>query len=518
MNGNLPPSRRVLSVRRLGLLATTIAGLGAAAFFVAPNLTPEASFLAGPAHAQNLSQEAQKLPQRPIGFADIVAKVKPAVISVRVKIDRPAMSSSLNEDDNPFPPGSPMERFFRRFGMPNGGEGNGGRGEGNGGHHVITGQGSGFFITADGYAVTNNHVVQNADNVQVTTDDGKTHTAKVIGTDARTDLALIKVDGKDFPYVKLADTAPRIGDWVLAVGNPFGLGGTVTAGIVSARGRDIGAGPYDDFIQIDAPVNKGNSGGPTFDVDGNVIGVNTAIFSPSGGSVGIAFDIPADTVKNVVTQLREKGSVTRGWIGVQIQPVTTEIAEGLGLKKAAGALVSEPQPNSPAAKAGIESGDVITAVDGNAVADARELARRIGTMAPGTSVKLTVVHQGQEKTVTLTLGTLPNEKAASNSQDNQQATPDNDMPKLGLTLAPGKGSDDINGGVVVTAVDPSGVAADHGFQVGDVILDVGGKAVSSPADVRKQLADARKEGKHALLFRVKSGEGTRFVALPLGNA
>ena len=192
------------------------------------------------------------------------------------------------------------------------------------------------------------------------------------------------------------------------------------------------------------------------------------------------------------------------------------------MKKAAGALVSEPQPNGPAAKAGIESGDVITAVDGNPVNDARELARRIGTMAPGTSVKLTVMHQGQEKTVTLTLGTLPNEKAAANTQDNQHATPDNDMPKLGLTLAPGKGSSDGNGngngGVVVTAVDPNGLAADHGFQVGDIILDVGGKSVSSPADVRKQLADARKEGKHALLFRVKSGEGTRFVALPLGNA
>jgi serine protease Do len=318
--------------------------------------------------------------------------------------------------------------------------------------------------------------------------------------------------------VKLSDNAPRIGDWVLAVGNPFGLGGTVTAGIVSARGRDIGAGPYDDFIQIDAPVNKGNSGGPSFDVEGNVIGVNTAIFSPSGGSVGIAFDIPADTVKNVVAQLREKGSVTRGWIGVQIQPVTSEIAEGMGLKKAAGALVSEPQPNSPAAKAGIESGDVITSVDGNSVTDARDLARRISTMAPGASVKLGMLHQGQEKTVTVTLGTLPNEKAAAN-QEKSGATPDSDMPKLGLTLAPGNKMSGAEGnGVVVTAVDPNGVAADHGFQVGDVILDVGGKTVANPSDVRKQLADARKEGKRALMFRVKSGEGTRFVALPLGNA
>ena len=347
MNDNKQMQRRSLSARRIALLATTIAGIGAVAV-LAP-YAPQANFLAGPAHAQNLTQQAQQLPQRPVGFADIVEKVKPAVISVRVKMERQT-NSGLSNDELPFPPGSPFERFFRRFGMPNNGDG---------GREIVTGQGSGFFITADGYAVTNNHVVQNAETVQVTTDDGKTYAAKVIGADPRTDLALIKVDAKDFPYVKLGDNAPRVGDWVLAVGNPFGLGGTVTAGIVSARGRDIGAGPYDDFIQIDAPVNKGNSGGPTFDVEGNVIGVNTAIFSPSGGSVGIAFAIPADTVKGVVAQLRDKGSVTRGWIGVQIQPVTSDIADSLGLKKAAGALVSEPQRDSPAAKAGIESGDVI---------------------------------------------------------------------------------------------------------------------------------------------------------------
>src|SRR5262249_31360883 len=218
----------------------------------------------------------------------------------------------------------------------------------------VTGQGSGFFISADGYAVTNNHVVDKAETVEVATDDGHTYSAKVIGADPRTDIALIKVDGRsDFPHVRFAEHAPRIGDWVLGVGNPFGLGGTVPAGIVSARGRDIGAGPYDDFIQIDAPVNRGNSGGPTFDVDGSVIGVNTAIFSPSGGSVGIAFAIPAETVKAVVTQLKEHGSVTRGWIGVQIQPVTAEIAETLNLKAAQGALVAEPQADGPAAKAGI---------------------------------------------------------------------------------------------------------------------------------------------------------------------
>jgi len=500
-------SRSMLSVRRAALLATTIAGLSAAAL-VMPNLAPKADLFGAAAQAQNLTDKVQQLSQRPVGFADIVEKVKPSVISVRVKVERQA-NSGLSEDDMPFPPGSPFERFFRRFGAPNTPNGK----------EVVTGQGSGFFISADGYAVTNNHVVQNAETVTVTGDDGKTYTAKVIGTDSRTDLALIKVEGNNFPFVKLADVLPRVGDWVLAVGNPFGLGGTVTAGIVSARGRDIGAGPYDDFIQIDAPVNKGNSGGPTFDVEGNVIGVNTAIFSPSGGSVGIAFAIPADTVKSVIAQLRDKGSVTRGWIGVQIQSVTQDIADGMGLKQTTGALVSEPQPDSPAVKAGIQSGDVITSVNDAPVHDARDLARRIGTMAPGVSVRLGVIHQGQDKTVTLTLGTLPNEKRADNGSQNQREVSDSDLPKLGLSLAPASKVQGAGGtGVVVTSVADGGVAADHGFQVGDVILDVGGKTVSTPADVRQSLTDARKEGKHAILFRVKSREGTKFVALPVGNA
>src|ERR1700688_3803444 len=396
------PRRSLLSARKFALMATVAAGLGAAVYGFGPSQGPMNVFTS-PAHAQ-VNNEVSKV-EKPIGFADIVERVKPSVISVKVNInEKVAKDDSSNNEDSPFQPGSPMERFFRRFGGPDGlppGLPPGLRGGPRGGHGVVTGQGSGFFISADGFAVTNNHVVDGADKVEVTTDDGKIYKAKVIGTDARTDLALIKVEGgSDFPFAKLSDGKPRIGDWVLAVGNPFGLGGTVTAGIVSARGRDIGNGPYDDFIQIDAPVNKGNSGGPAFDTSGEVMGVNTAIYSPSGGSVGIAFAIPADTVKSVVAQLRDKGSVTRGWIGVQIQAVTPDIADGWGLKQATGALVSEPQKDSPAAKAGIQSGDVITSVDDTAIHDARDLARHIGTMSPGASVKLGMIHQGQDKTVT----------------------------------------------------------------------------------------------------------------------
>jgi serine protease Do len=504
-------TKRHVAKRRIVLMAT-VAVLGAGALFGNFELAPNAGSLFAPpyAHAQNA--------QRPVGFADIVEKVKPAVISVKVKMNASGDGLSLNEE-NPLR-GTPFEDFFRRFGQPEGPRS--GRPDRDREQQDVRpqrrqftmGQGSGFFISADGYAVTNNHVVDKAEQVDVTTDDGKTYTAKVIGTDTRTDLALIKVEGRsDFPFVHLADKSPRIGDWVLAVGNPFGLGGTVTAGIVSARGRDIGAGPYDDFIQIDAAVNKGNSGGPTFDVDGNVIGVNTAIFSPSGGSVGIAFDIPAETVKAVVAQLKDHGAVTRGWIGVQIQPVTSEIADTLGMKTARGALVAEPQSNSPAQKAGIKAGDVIVSVNGEAVTDARNLARRISAMAPGTAVKLGIIRSGKEDTLTLTLGELPKERQAR-----AEAEPRNsggvEVPKLGLSLAPARNGGE---GVVVTQVDPSGTASDR-FQTGDVILDVNGKAVSSPADVRKAVTEAQSDGKRSVLMRVKSSQGTHFVAVPLGNA
>jgi serine protease Do len=495
---------RALSTRRLILLAT-VANLGIAAAVV--GVSPQSLVPSFPTAAAAESAE------RPVGFGDLVEKVKPAVISVRVKVDAKTVSNSL-EDNLPFPQSSPMDRFFRRFGMPDLNPEKGQQPN----RRSVTGQGSGFFISADGYAVTNNHVVDKAKTVEVVTDDGKTLGAKVIGTDSRTDLALIKVDGRgEFPYVKLADKAPRIGDWVVAVGNPFGLGGTVTAGIISARGRDIGSGPYDDYIQIDAPINKGNSGGPTFDMDGNVIGVNTAIFSPSGGSVGIGFDIPADTVKSVVAQLKDKGTVNRGWIGTQIQPITAEIAESLGMKGSEGALVTEPQANGPAAKAGILSGDVITAVNGHAVKDARDLARQIGAMAPGATAKLSVWRKGDEKSISLTLGELPKEREARAATDS--APQGTDTPRLGLTLAPaaqvaGGGAE----GVVVTGVDPNGPASEHGVKTGDVILDVGGKAVATPADVRNAISDAHKNGKHTVLMRVKSNDMTKFVAIPLARA
>src|SRR6516165_8758203 len=423
------PRYSLLSARKFALMASVVAGLGVAVYGLGPASGP-VDFLSSPAHAQ-VNTEVRKVAQ-PVGFADIVEHVKPSVISVKVNINEKVPKDD-NDDDTPFQPGSPMERFFRRFGAPDGLPPGmrGGRGR------VITGQGSGFFISADGYAVTNNHVVDGASKVEVTTDDSKTYTAKVIGTDQRTDLALIKVEGgSNFPFAKLADGKPRIGDWVLAVGNPFGLGGTVTAGIVSASGRDIGNGPYDDFIQIDAPVNKGNSGGPAFNMSGNVIGVNTAIFSPSGGSVGIGFDIPASTVKMVVAQLKDKGVVTRGWLGVQVQPVTAGIAESLGMKNAEGALVDEAQADTPAAKAGIQAGDVITAVNGTAIKDSRTLAREISGMAPGSSAKLDILRKGEQKTINVTLTQMPNkpEKQANAGSSEEQGT--RGVPHLGLSVAP----------------------------------------------------------------------------------
>jgi serine protease Do len=505
MDSNEHPHRRILSGRRLTVLGSA-AVIGSAIAFAGPSGYDQ---YVAKAFAAPISQAQQG----PAGFADLVAKVKPAVISVRVKIDQDGDISSLGPNGKNVAPSmenTPLERFFRQYGF---GDVPGGQLER---HQIITGVGSGFFISPDGYAVTNNHVVDHAKSVQVTTDDGTIYTAKVIGTDPKTDLALIKVDGKtDFSYVNFESQVPRIGDWVVAVGNPYGLGGTVTAGIISAEGRDIGSGPYDNYIQIDAPINKGNSGGPTFDTGGNVIGVNTAIYSPSGGSVGIGFDVPASTVKMVVAQLKENGVVTRGWLGVQVQPVTAGIAESLGLKQARGALVDEAKPDTPAAQAGIRAGDVITSVNGNTIKDSRALAREISGMAPGSSAKLDILRKGETKSITVTLAKMPNQKQANAEEPGSGSG--KGVPHLGLSVAP---ASDVEGagskGVVVTNVDPDGPAAEHGMKAGDVILAAGDKSVATAAELRNVLVEAKSNGKHDVLMRVKTSENTHFVAVPIG--
>jgi serine protease Do len=451
------------------------------------------------AAAEAIAPSATAIPS----FANLVDQLKPAVVSVFV--DAEVSSASLpfaqeERGENPFGQDSPFEFFFRQFGrqgMP---------------AQRVHAQGSGFFISADGYVVTNNHVVDHAKRVQIKTVDGKTLDAKVVGTDSKTDVALLKVSGSgSFPFVKFATSAPRVGDWVLAMGNPYGLGGTVTAGIVSASGRDIGSGPYNDFLQIDAPINKGNSGGPTFNLQGEVIGINTAIYSPSGGSVGIAFDIPADTARNVADQLMKKGSVSRGWVGIMVQPVTTEIADSLGLKEAKGALIDDVQQGGPAAKAGLKSGDVVLSVDGAEIKDSRDLARRIAQVGPGKKLTLQVRRSGADQSITVTAAAFPDEQAKA-----EQSPASRSDTKLGLTVAPaseveGAGSQ----GVVIVGVDPNGAAAEKGLQQGDVILDVGGKAVSAPTDIATAVSEARKAGKHAVLLRIKSADNSRYVALPL---
>jgi serine protease Do len=512
-----------LRSRRLTLL-TSVAGLAALSLIVGSGVYHRAGDEFGPTAAQ-AADSAQASLSHPTGFADIAAKVKPAVISVRVTI-RDAAEEMVQQDSRdtqegndqviPFAPGSPLQKFFRQFGDQDGQPGLGQPQP----HHKMIGEGSGFFISPDGYAVTNNHVVKDATSVEVTLADGAKYSAKVVGTDPKTDIALIKVNGgSNFPYVKFASQEPRVGDWVVAVGNPFGLGGTVTAGIVSAESRDIGSGPYDDYIQIDAPINRGNSGGPAFDMNGNVIGINTAIFSPSGGSVGIGFDIPAQTAQRIVDQLKAHGSVTRGWLGVQVQPVTADIANSLGLKKAEGAIVDEVENGSPAAKAGLKSGDVITEVNGTPVKDAREVARTIATLAPDSTVKLNVLRNGQSETVSAALAKMPNERVASTGGSDNGNTASTAAPRLGLTVAPAR---DVNGagnrGVVVTGVDPNGPAAAAGVEAGNVILDVGGKPVASRDDVVKQLQEAKAQGRGNVLLRVKAGDATQFVAVPFGKA
>jgi serine protease Do len=488
---------------------------GAAALALGSGLaTPLAGFAM--AEAPPVQSQSVQAPVGPQSFADVVERVKPAVVAIKTKALEvgggpeegvPGMPPELSPDD-------PLYRFFRHFGPPQGGRQQ---------KHVTQAQGSGFVITADGYVVTNNHVVEHATQVEVTFDDGRTLPAKIIGTDKRTDLALLKIsDGNKLPHVDWASASPRVGDWVIAVGNPFGLGGTVTAGIVSARGRDIGAGPYDDFLQIDAPVNRGNSGGPSFDERGQVIGVNTAIYSPSGGSVGIGFAIPAEVAKDVVAALKDKGQVARGWIGVQIQPVTQDIADGLGLKSTKGALVAQPQRGGPADAAGLKSGDVITAVDGQKIDNPRELARRIATLGPGKTAEIAYLRNGAEKTAKLKLGKLPTEKeaAAAAEPEDDGVEQGSALAAYGVEVAPaselrGRGGGE---GLIVVGIDPSGAAAQRGLQQGDVILEANGQALKKPADLAGAIDQVKKEGRKSVLLRVKSAGGTRFVALSVNPA
>jgi serine protease Do len=488
--------------------------LGAVALAALGGVAVETSVAPVSAAATTAEAPAVQAPAGPASFADVVDRVKPAVVSVKVKLSDADPVDDEDSDGIPgmpdIPKNSPFYRFFRHFGMPDNNDGADRGDHTPPHHHFAQAQGSGFFISGDGYIVTNNHVVDHASEVTVTTAEGKSMSAKVIGVDSKTDLALLKAEGGNFPYVTFAAHTPRVGDWVIAVGNPFGLGGTVTAGIVSARGRDIGSGPYDDFLQIDAPVNHGNSGGPTFDAEGEVVGVNTAIFSPSGGSVGIGFAIASDVVKNVVQQLKDNGSVTRGWIGVQIQNVTADLADDLGLKEQTGALVAAAQKDSPAAAAGVKSGDVITAVDGETVADPHDLARRIAALGPKKTVKLALIRNGSPMTIDVTLGTMPADKTANAETPNSDDNGGSALAKLGLTLRPAHGQD----GVVVTEVDPDGAAADKGLKQGDVILEVAGKSVNRPADVVDAIDAAKSGGKKSVLVRVKSNDGERYLTLP----
>ncbi len=480
----------------------------AAALIIGGAITGEAViFPKTPAYADPVNVQAVQIPS----FANLVAKVRPAVVSVRVKEKVAGVSDQLQNmaPDFNFPPGSPMERFFRQF------QQNQGQNKPNGHAPYSMALGSGFFISDDGYLVTNNHVVDKGASFTVVTDDGTEYPAKVVGTDDKTDLALLKVDpptGVKFTYVKFADSPPRIGDWVVAVGNPFGLGGTVTAGIVSAEGRQIG-GNYDNYIQIDAPVNRGNSGGPTFNVNGEVIGINTAIYSPSGGSVGIAFDIPASTASQIIQDLKNNGSVVRGWLGVEIQGVTKDIADSLNLSSDNGALVAQPQDGSPAANAGIKAGDVILAVNGDSVKNPRDLALKISNMAPGSKVTVTYWRDGAKHDVNIALGKLPDSKQQASVNQPQNVLPSSALKGFGLSLGPS----DNHQGVVITNVDPSGEGAQRGLQPGDVIVSVGSTTVNSPSEVEKKVAAAKSDGLKAVLLRVKSGDQTRFVALPFAR-
>ena len=445
-----------------------------------------------------------------LSFADLVERVSPSVVSVLV--EREVESRQLP---------SQLEEFFQfRFGDPGPNERNDRFEDA---PRRMEAQGSGFFIDRDGHIVTNNHVVQGADVVRVRLSDGDELEAEIVGTDPLTDLAVLKVEPpRGQPFVEFADDVNlRVGDWVLAVGNPFGLGGTVTSGIVSAIGGQNRENQYLDFVQIDAPINRGNSGGPTFDLKGRVVGVNTAIFSPTGGSVGIGFAIPARIAKETVAQLIASGSVTRGWLGIQLQEVTTEIAAALSLKDDGGVLVAEVLDGTPAQEAGLESGDVILRLGGDVVRDPNDLSRRVASLPPGEKVRLRVLRDGRERNLTVTLG----------RRDEADAANDNELPEDGddsLSAEVGMRVSELNDalrqryrvpedveGVVVTAVRPGSPAQSAGLRPGVVILQVDGETVASERDLRDKIDNAKDNDKDALLLRMQVGENRQFGALSL---
>lgn len=512
---NSSRARRWIGASALAILA----GIGGGTAFVA-------------ATAPSTAQSAKLLPAAQItppavtnapNFADLVEAVKPAVVSIIVEGGEKQDTRQLQRGGPQFkfdfpdlPDDHPFKDFMDQFGQQFGQEGGQGSGQPQPPRKFMA-AGSGFAISADGYIVTNNHVVENADKVTVVFDDGKEMTAKVIGTDEKTDLAVVKVEGAtDLPFVKLSETEVRVGEWVVAVGNPFGLGGTVTAGIVSARGRDIAGSAYGDFLQIDAAVNTGNSGGPDFNMNGEVVGVNTAIFSPNGGNVGIAFAIPASVVKQVTGQLIQSGSVTRGFLGVGIQDVTSDIADSVGLKDAAGALVTEPSKDSPADKAGVKSGDVITAVDGQSVSNALDLSRTIAGKNPGTAVELSIWRDGKEQKISVTLGKL--DEAAAPTEEQQQAPAEEPAApaptSVGLTLVPNSGGE----GLLIQDVDPNSPAAEKGFAVGDTILEVNNQAVKSVEDFEKAITAVKDAGRSTALVKAQRDGNTRFIGLPITEA
>jgi serine protease Do len=456
--------------------------------------------------------------QPPESFSGLAKKVSPAVVNIASTQELSQTEMQVPQFPFQFPEGSPFEKFFKQFQDQNQ--------NGQGQAPKAVGLGSGFVIDPSGYVVTNNHVVKGASDVTVRLEDDSVYPAKIVGTDPQTDLALLKIDAKrPLTALEFGDSdKAEVGDWVMAVGNPFGLGGTVTAGIISARGRNIDAGPYDDFLQIDAPINQGNSGGPLFNLDGQVIGVNTAIYSPSGGSVGIGFAIPSNMVKTVVAQLRESGKVERGWLGVMIQPVTNEIAGALGLDSSKGSIVARVTPDSPAAQAGVKQGDVILEFAGKTVENPRELARQVAETQIGSRSDLLVWRDGAEKTLSVTTGAQPAQEQMAAVQP--EATPEGSLHSDALnadlaTLTPERRAQygigrDVNGVLVLDVKE--GSVFEQGLRSGDVIKRVGDTDVTAPSDVDSLVRKAQSDDKKAVLLLVERQGHDLFLGLKLGVA